>query len=162
MLLRIFSCGGSALKGLCLTKTAFLGTASLALALTIMPTISWAEAPPLLSKAKSVFERAARSAVAEIRKNGIAGLNGKLQDCYDRSMIRRDLSRVQYCFAMHIAAIQHDRAVIALLGGEGSSSGMDLADAYEMAAPTLRRVGYESSDEILSVLQAWIDIFMKD
>jgi hypothetical protein len=31
-----------------------------------------------------------------------------------------------------------------------------------MAAPTLRRVGYESSDEILSVLQAWIDIFMKD
>ena len=77
-------------------------------------------------------------------------------------MIRRDLGRVQYCFAMHIAAFQHDRSVIALLGGEGSSAGMDLADAYEMAAPTLRRAGYDSSDEILSVLKAWIDAFMKD
>ena len=143
-------------------KTAFLGKASLAFALTILPTVSWAEPVPLLPKAKAVFERAVRAVMAEIKKDGIAVLNGKLQDCYDRSMIRRDLSRVQHCFAMHIAAIQYDRFVIELLGGEGSSPGMDLADAVDMAAPTLRRAGYDSSDEILSVLQAWIDAFMKD
>ncbi len=145
-----------------MNKTACLKKAFLASMLAIVPTISWAEPPPLLQKAKPVYERAARSAAAEIRKNGIAGLNGTLQDCYDRAMIKRDLSRVQYCFAMHIAAIQYDRGVIAQLGGEGSSSGMDLADALDMAAPTLRRAGYDGSDEILSVLQAWIDAFMKD
>lgn len=144
-----------------MTEAAFVRNASLAFALTVGPTMTWAESVPLLRQAKPVFERAAKAAKAEIRKNGIAGFNGVLQDCYDHSMIRQDLKSVQYCFAMHIAAIQYDRAVIESLGGEGSSPGMDLADAFDMAAPTLRRVGYEWTDEIRAVLQAWIDSFTK-
>ena len=145
-----------------MNKAAPLKNSLAAFVLILAPTVAGAETPPLLPQAKPAFERAVKAATAEIKKNGIAGLNGVLQKCYERSKIRQDLKGVQYCFAMHIAAIRYDMAVIESLGGQGSSEGMNLADAFDMAAPTLRRVGYTSSDEIQSVLQAWIDTFIKD
>ncbi|MBM6580597.1 hypothetical protein ILT44_10430 [Microvirga sp. BT689] len=145
-----------------LGKAAILRNLLFAFTLIGASRLASAESLSLLSQAKPVFERAAKSAIAEIRKSGIAGLNAVLQDCYDRSMIKQDLRGVQYCFAMHIAAIQYDMAVIESLGGKGSSEGMDLADAFNMAAPTLRRAGYESAGAIQSVLQAWIDSFIKE
>ena len=131
-----------------------------ALILALISASAHADPVPLLSKARTVFDRAFKASIGEIKKHGIAGLNGTLQDCYDHSMIKQDLKAVQYCFAMHIAAIQYDMAVIKSLGGEGSSSGMDLEDAFEMASPTLRRVGYKSTEEIRSVLQAWAAAFL--
>jgi hypothetical protein len=143
-----------------LNKATSLRQVSLAVVLAMTPAIVYGDTIPLVSKARPVFERALKASLAEIKKHGIAGLNGTLQDCYDHSMIKQDLKAVQYCFAMHIAAIQYDMAVIKSLGGEGSSSGMDLEDAFEMASPTLRRVGYKSTEEIRSVLQAWAAAFL--
>jgi len=118
-----------------------------------------AETAPLLSEARPLFRRAALQAFAEIRRHGIAGLNGTLQDCYGRARDGLDLKGVQFCFAMHVAAIRIDREVIRSLGGEGSSPGMELTDALDMAAPTLHRAGYTDAP---FVLQAWIDHFSKD
>ena len=143
-------------------KATFLARACLVFALALIPAIAHAETIPFLPEARPVFERAAKASIAEIKKHGVAGLNGMLQDCYDHSMIKQDLEAVQYCFAMHIAAIQYDMAVIKSLGGEGSSPGMDLEDAFEMASPTLRRAGYTSTGEIRTVLQSWAMAFLTD
>jgi hypothetical protein len=145
-----------------LNKATSFGQVSLAFVLAMTPAIVYGDTIPLISKARPVFERALKASLAEIKKHGIAGLNGTLQNCYNRSMIKQDMEAVQYCFAMHIAAIQYDMAVIKSLGGEEASSGMDLEDAFEMASPTLRRSGYNSTGEIRAVLQAWAMAFLAD
>ncbi|MCB8819265.1 hypothetical protein [Microvirga rosea] len=117
---------------------------------------------PLLPRAQKVFKKAGPTALAEIKKNGIAGLNGTLQDCYGRAAKQPDLKAVQYCFAMHVAAMRYDMAVIQSLGGQGSSSGMDVSDAVEMASPAFHHVGYADAGEILSILESWIDAFLKE